>query len=473
VQADTMLGLRPEPGSGQVVDPGLWPRLHDLAGVVRLRLGGPLLVVMPLLGLGASLDVLQSMPVLHAFVFSTAAGLLVGTVVFLVLAVLVLPFWFRFAFGVGPLPEPIGTKLRDVAARLGFPPHRLYSLPTGMTALNAMLVGPFRFGRCLCLTDAILRELDDEALAGVVAHEVGHARAGHVASIMGLVVLVPIALLVPLRVVDVEAVDPFVQAAVMVVAVIGGWLVVQRLLHRFELEADVASVAALGPGPCSRALVVASRLAESAPPRWHARLLSRHPDERLRLQVMARYAADSSFRAAFDGRGRSLRVAFAAVGLGALGAAAWGGQVDWRWERVLWALNAGDHRAAMAFAAEVDATPVPLHWRDTWPLIVADLDVARAVSPNVTTFADAQATVPPSAWPRGEDVLRAAGPVAARPWFAMALAFTAEPTALQRALFAYCDAAAANETQHMERIAAAIRRLGVPPSLATVFADGG
>ncbi|MBL8752184.1 MAG: M48 family metalloprotease [Planctomycetes bacterium] len=471
--AGTMLDVRPEPGSGQIVDPSLWPRLHDLAGVVRMRLGGPLLVVMPMVLLGAAMDLLQLFPVLHALVFSTAAGLLVGTVGFLGLAVLALPFWFRFAFGVRPLPEPIGTKLRAVAARLGFPPHRLYVLPTGMSGLNAMLVGPFRFGRCLCLTDGILRELDEEALAGVVAHEVGHAQNGHVASIMGLVVLVPVALMAPLRLVDLAEVDPFVQAAVVVVAAIGGWLLVQRLMHRFEHEADVASVAALGPGPCSRALVVVSRLAESTPPRWHARLLSRHPDEAQRLQVMAHYSSDAEFRAAFDRRGRGLRGVFAGVLLAALGLAAWGGQADWRYERVLWALNAGDHRAALRFAAEVDPAAVPAHWRELWPLIVDDLEVAKAVSADVTTFEEAQAIVPLEAWPRGEEVLRVYGPAAARAWFAMAIAFTAEPTAMQRALHAFCEAAADNDPRQVERIAAVVRRLGVPPSLASVFADGG
>jgi hypothetical protein len=187
---------------------------------------------------------------------------------------------------------------------------------------------------------------------------------------------------------------------------------------------------------------------------------------------MARYENEPEFRATFAQRGRRLRHGIVAVVLVALGLGAYGGVADWRFEQVLWRLNAGDLRAALQLSAAIDATAVPRHWQETWRHIDEDLVVAKEVAPQAMDFDEAQAMVPPGAWPRGEAVLRTRGPAAARPWFAMALAFTAEPTAVQRAVLAFCEAATAGETVRMEAMAGVIRRLGVPPALREVFAGG-
>ncbi|MEO6595170.1 MAG: M48 family metalloprotease, partial [Planctomycetota bacterium] len=197
-----------EVAGGRRVPASMLPSLRDVLPVARLRLGWPLLVTMPCLLLGAGLDLLQIDRELYVFCLGTSLGSTLGTIAFLGLASVVLPYWFRVAFGtVGRLPEPVGQQLRRTAAALGFNPARVLLLPTGMRALNAMMVGPLPAGRCLCLTDGLLRALDAESLAGVVAHEIGHARRGHPRLLMALVVVVPLLLMNPLRLLDLDAID--------------------------------------------------------------------------------------------------------------------------------------------------------------------------------------------------------------------------------------------------------------------------
>ncbi len=466
--AATACEIRQELGTGRVIDRHLLPRAHDIVGFVRMKVGGFLLVAMPLLLLGAALDLLQQNRELYVFVLATSPGVTLGAFAFLAIAVVVLPFWFRIAFAVQPLPEPPGNALRATAQALGFAPHRLYLLPTGMRALNAMLVGPLPVGRCLCLTDGLVRELDADSLAGVVAHEVGHAKMGHPALLIALVVVVPLALLVPLRLVNIESVGMEVQALFAVASVVGALWLVRTIAHRFEHEADVASVRALGSGPCSRALMVVSRLATPVPRGWFGRTFTLHPDEASRWQVMRRYENEPTFRATFEARGRRLRRAIGGVLVLALGVGAWASSEDWPYEQVVWRLHSGDHKEALQAFDALGA--VPARWSDAWKGLQEELTVVQALAPMTVEWSAAQAALGHTAEARGQDVLLAAGPAAARPWFSMALGASSEPSELLRAMHAYCEAAADGDAVRMEAIRAIVSRIGVPTKLAAVFA---
>jgi Zn-dependent protease with chaperone function len=445
------------------------PSRADLRGLVRLRLGGPLFVLLPVLLLGVGMQVVASDRALHVFTLATTPGTIAGSLLLLLAVVALLPPWFRLAFAVQPLPEPPAATLRATAAALGFPPQRVLQLPTGMRALNAMLVGPLPFGRTLCLTDGIVRELDAESLAGVVAHEVGHARRGHPTLLMALVVVVPLLLMAPLRALAIDQHEVVAQTAVAAVGFVAAWLCVRALAHRFEHEADVASVAALGSGPCARALLVVSRLAQAAPHGFFGRLLSLHPDEPDRWRTMRRYEDDPDFRAAFDRQSRAVRGGIGVVTVVALAAAIWAGVAERPREEVVYRLHTGDHAAALRLAAGLPEPPA--HWRELWPHVAEDLEVVRAVAPEATDWPTAKAALWPAAWTRGEDVLLAQGPAAARPWLAMALGAVDVATPLQRALLGWCEAAADGDPDRLAAIGDVIRRLGVPPRLARAFAQ--
>ncbi len=451
------------------IAPDLLPRGRDLRAVVRSRLGWPLLVAMPLVLLGASLDLLQLHREAYVFVLATSPGVAIGSLALLVVAVCALPVWFRIVFAVRALPEPCRTRMREVAKALGFPPSRVLMLPTGMRALNAMLVGPLPVGRCLCLTDGLVRELDVDSLAGVVAHEVGHAKMGHPALLIAMVGILPLASLVPLRLLDPDRLDWSMQVLSALAAAAALWFVVRTLAHRFEHEADVVSVQALGAGPVTRALMAVTRLAIPVPHAFVGRLLSLHPDETNRWRTMRRYENEPAFRAAFDRQGRRWRRAILAALLLVAVMAAWVWRADWPLEHVVWRLHAGDHAGARQLADGIG--DVPPHWQDSWPLVREDLDAATALAPGARDWADARALLAGTAWQRGETVLLASGPAVARPWFALGLGAIDAPSDLQRATYAYCKAAAADDPDRMREIAEVVRRLDVPPHLLPVFRE--
>jgi len=455
--------------SGGTVTAADLPGIAELWPVVRLRLGWPLLLPMPCLLLGAGLDVLQLDRGLHCFFLGTSIGVTAGMLVLLVAFGLALPVWFRRAFGAVPtLPEPVAAGLRQTAARLGFPPSRVLLLPTGGRSMNAMMVGPLPFGRILCLTDGLLRTLDPDLLTGVVAHEVGHARMGHPGILLVLTAVVPLLLTSPLLALDPAAAALSWQALGAVLVIGCTWSIVRALARRFEHEADVASVQALGAGPCARALQAVAQAAMPMRPSWFGRLTSLHPDERVRCAVMLRYEHEPEFRARFDARGRRLRLLIAAsLGLATAAAAAtwW---LEWPHERVLWRLAAGDVVEARAFDAAI-GEDVPARWRETWQELRAELAAAAEVAPAARDWREAAPRFAEGGWRRGVEVIVADGPAAARPYFALAAAGGGDRV-MRALLYAYCRAAADGDGRRMTEAREIVRRRGVPAGLEAMFA---
>src|SRR5690606_34326408 len=115
----------------------------------------------------------------------TFAGTTVGLLATLLVLPVLLPLLFRCVLPVQrKLPSHVDADVRTTAERLGFPPRGILLLLSGLRAVNAGLVGPLPWPRYLVLTDGITAYLDRIALRGVVAHEVGHARAGHPALLL-------------------------------------------------------------------------------------------------------------------------------------------------------------------------------------------------------------------------------------------------------------------------------------------------
>ncbi|MBX3462648.1 MAG: M48 family metalloprotease [Planctomycetes bacterium] len=460
---------------GRPVARVLLPSAADLWPVVRSRLGWPALLVMPCALFGAGIDLLRPQRELYTLFLTTTIGATAGTLVFFAVASMLLPFWFRVAFGVRRrLPEPAATALRRTAAALGFPPARVLFLPTGMRAMNAMMVGPLPVGRFLCVTDGLVRTLDVDALTGVVAHEVGHARRGHPLLLMTLAAVLPVLLPAPLRVLEIDSLDTASQALLAVAFVIGLWTVVRAVAHRFEHEADAASVEALGAWPCTHALAVVGRMGLPGRGGWLRRHFTLHPEEPRRAHFMRRYEQEPAFRAWFQASGRRLRATVAAVTIATAAVAGWAWAHEWPLEKAVWRFHAGDFvgaEAAMVAAGQRFGGNVPERWRQRWARLGEELAAAHELAPGASSWEEARAPLAAAAWTRGVAVLLGAGPRAARPWFALAIDADEPAELVRRTVFDYCEAAADEDPERMAAAAAVVRRLGVPPGLEPVFAE--
>lgn len=468
--AEGLLEVSEESDRPRVVMRSLLPTWRDVLPSIRLRFGWPTLVVLPAVMLGGCLDLLQLHRPSYVFVLVTSAGMTIATIAFLILVAMALPYWFRVAFGVvSALPEPTGRVLRETAQALGFKPYRVLLLPTGMRSINAMMVGPLPVGRLLCFTDGLISTLDSSALTGVLAHEVGHARMGHPGLLMMTAVIVPLMVLSPLRLFEVDAIDPTLQALMIVVIMLMFWLGLRTLARRFEHEADVSSVEALGAGPCSRALTMVAQLAMPASRTLRGRLVSLHPDEQQRLKVMSRYEVDPAFRERFRRQTKRLRQVLAGILLAATAIGSWFWVHDWPYERVFVRFYAGDYVGAKeALQVVADA---PERWRDSLKRVDEELQAALELDPDGRDWESAQAELLPAAWQRGEQVLLADGPAAARPWLALAVSVMPSPTPTEYAIYEFCRAAEEGDSDTMADLARIIKRRGAPPQLEPVFRD--
>lgn len=458
---------------GPVPGAGALPGFADLWPMIRLRLGWPLLLPMPCLLLGLVLDLLQFDRDVHEFFLGTSVGVTIGMLLLLAAFGAVLPFWFRVAFGIRrDLPEPTGALLRATAASLGFRPSRVTLLPTGGRAMNAMMVGPLPFGRILCLTDGLLRALDDDLLQGVVAHEIGHARMGHPGLLLVLTAIVPLLLMSMATWFDPTSTNAPLQALVVVLVAVFTWSLVRSLAHRFEHEADIASVQALGAGPCSRALLAVSALSVPVRHTWLGRLFTLHPEENVRCALMLRYESEPAFRERFHRSGRRMRrwVLGGLVVACAIAASAWWS--DWRFERVLWRLNCGDVVGARELDARLGEV-IPERWTRTWTLLRRELAAAHEIAAEAQDWTSAAPRFVEFGYQRGVEVLRAEGPAAARPWFALSAAAVEgdrQARVLHHLLWEFCRAADEGDTERLQQVRAVLQRRGVPAELQGVFA---
>jgi hypothetical protein len=171
----------------------------------------------------------------------------------------------------------------------------------------------------------------------------------------------------------------------------------------------------------------------------------------------------------FDARSRQLRLAIAAVLAVAVLVAAFTWRLEWPFEQAVWRFHSGDVAAARELAAAVGE--VPQRWQRTWRRLGDEIEAAGQLAPDARDWESARGLFQAQAWQRGEDVLLTAGPAAARPWFALAIDALDLPTALQRAVHAYCAAADAEAPERMWELKRVVQQLGVPAKLAPVFAD--
>ena len=104
---------------------------------------------------------------------------IVSTITISVIITVLTPHLFARLVGAGPIDENLALTI-DRTWRLGSGSvPRILLWPTGCRMANAAVVGLFRFGRKLLLTDALLQRLNDRELSMVVLHELAHCVRYH------------------------------------------------------------------------------------------------------------------------------------------------------------------------------------------------------------------------------------------------------------------------------------------------------
>jgi len=405
-----------------------------------------LLILVPLLLLAAGMDVLfQSRDVMLFFSW-TSLGSQLGLFICVGLFCVMLPLLFLLLM---PLTVNVPEDLRATAGFLGFSRAALYNMTTGGRLINAMLVGPVRWPRFLVLTDGLLAHLDPLSLRGVVAHEVGHARAGHPTLLLGLFVMVPILCLPAVELMAFEE----MLASDSLLLLGGGALIVamvalRRIAHRFEFEADQLSAEALGGcSPCIQALERVAQVPAIGSP---DRASFRHPSDARRIQNLLLCEADPHYRARFHARGRVLRWLILVVVLVAGGLSIWAQLRHWSLDHVNLLVYTGRFKEAAVALEQMPADPSPQRAQMISELR-EELGAGRELFPDGGAWEDIREDLGRQALDRGKQVLVTAGATAARPWLAMALS-RREPDPADVALFLYCRAMAKQEEDQVHRL---------------------
>lgn len=313
-------------------------RLERLTHERILRLGwrraftAPILLVLPIVLTGL-LDLATLSRPLEVGMGWTTWGQCVLVLGGVVSASVVMPWLFRLLLPLKRrFPGPFEGVVHAAAAALGFPRRKLFYLPSGFSVVNAFLVGPVRFGRFMAISDGLIHMLPQESLPGVIAHEVGHARSGHI--LLWAAVLASVLLWLGIQPLGEPTMgEDWLGSLGFLGAVLGAIWLVRKLAHRFELEADAWSAAALGdPQPILTALgTVASTHPASAD---RDGLL--HPSDRARMEHLQALQEDPGHRLRFERSGRRLRMLIALLLAVSLGAAAWRSVAAWPDERLDW-----------------------------------------------------------------------------------------------------------------------------------------
>ncbi len=412
--------------------------------------GMTVFVVAAVLIFGLALDWISSDRTLEVFVQATALGATLGFLVMLAFLAAAMPLLFRLLLPTSQkLPERVADDVRNTAAQLGFAPGRVLSLWTEHRLVNAALVGPLRWPRYLVLTDGILDYLDLTALRGVVAHEVGHARAGHPMLLLAVFAVLPILLVHPAMAFDWSLVDAGTLALGSGIVLLFGMRALRALMHRFEFEADQLSATALGGAmPC----IVALRRVGDLFPSQRGKASFRHPSEEQRVRALLAWDRDADYRAAFLRRGRRMRWTIAALLGVALCVSAWSHARHLDVDVAIVRLYSGDFRGAVDVLQDAEGPA------DVLEPLRAEAGAALSLLPEGGRWDEIRQELADRAWERALAELRAGQAEGARPFFALATCGQL-PDPIRDTAWRWVDAHVDGDTQMASRLADHLARL--------------
>ncbi len=406
--------------------------------------GMTVFVVAAVLMFGLALDWISSDRTLEVFVQATAVGATIGFLVMLAFLAAAMPLLFRLLLPTSSkLPERVAEDVRSTAAQLGFAPGRVLSLWTEHRLVNAALVGPLRWPRYLVLTDGILDYLDLTALRGVVAHEVGHARAGHPMLLLAVFAVVPILLVHPATAFDWSQVDEGTLALGGGIALLLGMRGLRALMHRFEFEADQLSATALGGAmPC----IVALRRVGDLFPSQRGKASFRHPSEEQRVRALLAWDRDAEYRAKFLRRGRRMRWAIALLLAVACGASVWSHVRQIDVDVAIVRLYSGDFRGADEILRDAVGPP------DVLEPLREEAKAALTLVPEGGRWDEIRQDLADRAWERALADLGAGRGADARPFLALATCGIV-PDPLRATAWRWIEASADGDEELASRLA--------------------
>jgi len=424
------LSMRWAEGSGR--------RWLEYAGVFPpspLRVSMTLFVATPILMLMVAGDLLALNRSAWVFFNQTAVGNTLGLLALVALLCFVLPPLFCWIMPVTrELPLDVGADLRSTAERLGFTGRSVLLLETGFRVINAAMVGPMRWPRFLVLTDGLLAFLDPLALRGVVAHEVGHAKANHPALLVMIFAGLPLLLLHPVVLWELFEIDGPSETAGVVVFVAVAVVFFRKLAHRFEYEADQLSAEGLGGASyCVQAL---RRVGELAPRAAH-RASFRHPSERKRILHLYACERDAQYRARFWWRGKAIRRALFAVVVVAVSISVWAHVSTWPIDRAVYSFYNGRFAESGQRLDQVRGT-LPQSQQMIADRLRDEVDAALDLGFTSVRWDDAREQLAAKARARVEVLVAAATDTEGLlPWLSLALYGTEAEPWLQ-SLYLYC-----------------------------------
>ncbi|MCE9594503.1 MAG: M48 family metalloprotease [Planctomycetes bacterium] len=245
-----------------------------------------------------------------------------------------LPWILRASWDTQPLePSPLRTLLEDVAVRAQFRYRELLFWRTGDLMANAAVIGVGRFDRVVLFSDVLIASLSPREIVAVLAHEIGHAKRGHVLIFVAWTGALFLAGDLAGREVESEwLAGVFVLALFAVWYKLFGWL-----SRRFELEADLYALR-LTRDPL--AIVGALERVGGA----HSRQLDswRHFSTAKRIDFVERVTADERVALQLERKLRALTWTGIALFVIALGFSARRLVVDFPRDRVVAALALAD-----------------------------------------------------------------------------------------------------------------------------------
>ncbi len=381
---------------------------------------------------------------LQVFVTGTAAGSTLGLLSMVLGLCIALPILFRFFMPTTQrLPSQVADSVRATASALGFSPTAVLGLHTNHRMINAMLIGPLPWPRYLLLSDGLMSLLDPASLRGVVAHEVGHARAGHPGLLVLVYAAIPIFLIYPFMTLGLEDMDPTSLSAAGAVLAVFVMLGLRKMAHQFEYEADIMSADALGGAePCISAL----RRVRSVFPQNPNKSSLRHPSEEQRIQNLLAWERDEDYRTAFYRRCKRLRWGIAVALVLAVGASSWVHASLLPLDQVVYELYTGDFRAAEEQLSLIDAKSIPSFKAKDYKTLSAEVSAAIEIDGDGGKWQDIRDHLADSAWSKGLKTLERAGPDAALPWLGLALSREVDDP-VRVTLYLYCVAVIGEEVE--------------------------